>query len=232
MVRVKQVIFREIPFPILLLSFHTTANNTQPQHHKQLAELQYEAIIVPQTLAAGALSVCITIGGRIYEWKSTKEVRFANNNAHALTLSVGENFVSGDIMLVGDWTVGTVGDLSTVTNKGGNMVVAVTNKDGSMILWSWRLWFSDIVVDKISGFASIATEIPNSKKIMDRNLGAKSVNGEGVETYGLLYQWGRKDPFKGSVTQLQTLAKHTIYTPENIDGIKLNLTKTTNALLL
>jgi len=33
---------------------------------------------------------------------------------------------------------------------------------------------------------------------MDRNLGAATVTTNTVSTLGLLYQWGRKDPFPGS----------------------------------
>ena len=117
----------------------------------------------------------------------------------------------------------TVSDLSTVAPKGGNMIVAVTKANGTDILWSWHLWFSDIAVDKVTGVASTATEVKSTQKIMDRNLGAKSIDGAGAETYGLLYQWGRKDAFPNSVTA--TGEEPTIYTPANIDGAQLNLNK-------
>ena len=46
--------------------------------------------------------------------------------------------------------------------------------------------------------------------MMDRNLGATSATRGNVGTYGLLYQWGRKDPFMGScATSGTTLAAST-----------------------
>lgn len=49
---------------------------------------------------------------------------------------------------------------------------------------------------------------------MDRNLGATSANPGAVGSLGLLYQWGRKDPFLGSSSILSnTDAKSTITWP-------------------
>ena len=73
--------------------------------------------------------------------------------------------------------------------RNGNALVAVTD-DAGTILWSWHLWFT---ADAFST-ASI-----NGYEMLDRNLGALSAKPEdGVATFGLLYQWGRKDPFIGS----------------------------------
>lgn len=67
-------------------------------------------------------------------------------------------------------------------NKDGNAIVAATAADGT-ILWSWHIW---------------STEAPNDVNcgtwtLMDRNLGATMASGE--ESFGLYYEWGRKDPF-------------------------------------
>lgn len=75
----------------------------------------------------------------------------------------------------------------------GNAVVAVRDFDGK-ILWSWHIWIpeTNIVTSSFGGIMG--------KDLMDRNLGAL-VAAEAVETvvsplsYGLVYQWGRKDPF-------------------------------------
>ena len=72
----------------------------------------------------------------------------------------------------------------------GNAVVAVKDYN-DVILWSWHLWF---VEDEIKSQDYAA----GAGLVMDRNLGAvSSVPGE-VGAIGLLYQWGRKDPFLGS----------------------------------
>lgn len=73
----------------------------------------------------------------------------------------------------------------------GNAVVAV--KDGSdKILWSWHLWFTDapVTTSTVSTAAGVV--------MMDRNLGAlrASYNSSDTFDFGLLYQWGRKDPFQ------------------------------------
>ena len=72
--------------------------------------------------------------------------------------------------------------------KEGNAVVGVTGSDGKL-LWSWHLWFTN---DDIQ-----TQTYPGGAKMMDRNLGALSAtyNADNTEDYGLMYQWGRKDPF-------------------------------------
>lgn len=96
----------------------------------------------------------------------------------------------------------------------GNAVVAA--KDGaSKILWSWHIWATaafdgdNIKVQKyetrprngISGYENITKRTFN---MMDRNLGAASAMPasktaeEVIKTYGLIYQFGRKDPFPGA----------------------------------
>ena len=74
----------------------------------------------------------------------------------------------------------------------GNLTLYVTGDDGDL-LWSWHLWCTDIPVEKTH------TNSDGSRfTLMDRNLGAVSANPEDGElTYGLYYQWGRKDPFDG-----------------------------------
>lgn len=70
----------------------------------------------------------------------------------------------------------------TCANKDGNAVVAATAADGT-ILWSWHLWSAEPPKDVDCG----------TWTLMDRNLGATMPSGE--ESFGLYYQWGRKDPF-------------------------------------
>ncbi len=72
----------------------------------------------------------------------------------------------------------------------GNAVVAVKDANGT-ILWSWHLWFTD---DDLEGSAQT---YPGGAVFMDRNLGALDAI-ESPANYGLLYQWGRKDPFLAS----------------------------------
>ena len=58
---------------------------------------------------------------------------------------------------------------------------------------------------------------------MDRNLGATSATPGDVGALGLLYQWGRKDPFLGSSSiSSSTLAKSTIAWPSAVSSNSSN----------
>lgn len=72
--------------------------------------------------------------------------------------------------------------------KEGNAVIAAKNENGT-ILWSWHIWFTDRPQEQV---------YPDNGTMMDRNLGATSATTGDVGALGLLYQWGRKDPFLGS----------------------------------
>ncbi len=76
------------------------------------------------------------------------------------------------------------------TFKEGNAVIAAKDASGS-ILWSWHIWLTDKPVDQIYN--------NGAGTMMDRNLGATSATPGDVGALGLLYQWGRKDPFLGGV---------------------------------
>lgn len=76
----------------------------------------------------------------------------------------------------------------------GNTDVSVGDVKGVKVLWSWHIWFTEQPAEQ---------KYENSIKqyagtLMDRNLGATSGTLGKVEFLGLLYQWGRKDPFPGS----------------------------------
>ena len=78
------------------------------------------------------------------------------------------------------------------TLKAGNAVIAAKDSEGK-IIWSWHIWIPA---------TAIATDTYNlfNKAMMDRYLGAlvaATVDSVPVESYGLTYQWGRKDPFVG-----------------------------------
>lgn len=74
------------------------------------------------------------------------------------------------------------------TANKGNAVIAVKDAGGT-ILWSWHIWLTDKPADQVYN--------NNAGTMMDRNLGATSATPGSVGALGLLYQWGRKDPFLG-----------------------------------
>ena len=79
------------------------------------------------------------------------------------------------------------------TLKPGNAMVAAKDANGK-ILWSWHIWVpaTPIVTANFGGIMGV--------DLMDRNLGAlvatAATDAEVDPTsYGMMYQWGRKDPF-------------------------------------
>lgn len=77
--------------------------------------------------------------------------------------------------------------------KEGNAVIGAYDTGGTLI-WSWHIWAVDYDPE------ASAVDF-NGLKMMDRNLGALANDNSTVEkilaSYGLYYQWGRKDPFIG-----------------------------------
>lgn len=81
--------------------------------------------------------------------------------------------------------------------EGGNVGIALYDRNG-VILWTWHIW---IVPEGVTG-KQFGDYI-----LMDRNLGATYApssatdvtDGNALSTYGLYYQWGRKDPMFGPV---------------------------------
>lgn len=81
----------------------------------------------------------------------------------------------------------------TATGDRGNLVLAAFDTAGS-IVWSWHIWCT--ATPESRTFA-------NGKTFMDRNLGATSATPGSTDSFGLLYQWGRKDPFYGGLNTEQ-----------------------------
>lgn len=82
----------------------------------------------------------------------------------------------------------------TASSTPGNAVVAAYN--GSTIVWSWHIWVTDYTPSASSVTNGVIYSF-NNRTWMDRNLGATTATPATVTTFGLLYQWGRKDPFPG-----------------------------------
>lgn len=74
----------------------------------------------------------------------------------------------------------------------GNAVVAFTVNE--VVYWSWHIWVTDYNPDN-----PVEQREVNGRMWMDRNLGAMAnkYTDDGAAR-GLLYQWGRKDPFPGA----------------------------------
>ena len=92
----------------------------------------------------------------------------------------------------------------------GNAVIAAKDASGT-ILWSWHIWLTDEPEGQVY--------YNNAGTMMDRNLGATSATPGDVGALGLLYQWGRKDPFLGSSSiSSNTVAKSTLTWPSGVSS--------------
>ena len=104
----------------------------------------------------------------------------------------------------------------TTTFKAGNAVIAAKDAADN-IIWSWHIWMPETAI-ATSTYGDVAT-----KPIMDRYLGALTVATEWATaadadglSFGLLYQWGRKDPFPnvydaGSRTAAKVTGEQFVY---------------------
>ena len=104
------------------------------------------------------------------------------------------------------WATGTdKGLISNVNYAGGTISFKVEKYEqasivialfkGSVITWSWHIWMSDVKDQPINGYG-----------FQDRNLGANALSANDPASIGLLYQWGRKDPFIGTRVMDNTLS--------------------------
>ena len=98
--------------------------------------------------------------------------------------------------------------------KEGNAVIAAYDSQRKVI-WSWHIW----VTDKPKNVTYDIMVDGRSLTLLDRNLGATAAIVENVPgaprdsllllTYGLYYQWGRKDPSMGPPSA--------VYTPQSTE---------------
>ena len=98
------------------------------------------------------------------------------------------------------------------TQKRGNALIAAYNSEGD-IVWSWHIWVTENEPGNVSSAILYTTYAWNEDgintsvrvpgyDIMPCNLGALRYTPEGgsvTDTYGMLYQWGRKDPFPPAI---------------------------------
>ena len=82
--------------------------------------------------------------------------------------------------------------------KEGNALLGAYDAHDNLI-WSWHVWVTDFDPDAAGG----AVEF-NGQSMMNRNLGARATvdasTAGTLESFGLFYQWGRKEPFIGPVS--------------------------------
>ena len=109
----------------------------------------------------------------------------------------------------------------------GNAVIGVYDEDGN-VLWSWHIWITDSLEEMAR---TVSTDGAGTITLLDRNLGATEGRwidaSDALDTYGLYYQWGRKDPSMGPATwnyRMKSLVTSTYYDfslePKNAAEVK------------
>ena len=120
----------------------------------------------------------------------------------------------GDLLIGARYEDGYIAFKTADTFKEGNAVIAAKDASGT-ILWSWHIWLTDQPQGQVY--------YNNAGTMMDRNLGATSATPGDVGALGLLYQWGRKDPFLGSSSISSKIeAKSTITWPSAVSSNSTN----------
>lgn len=140
----------------------------------------------------GTANCYIVSGTGLYKFSTVKgnssESVGAVSSAEVLWESFGTDVTPsvGDLVKNVSYSDGKITFQTADTFKEGNAVIAAKDTSGN-ILWSWHIWFTDHPKGHVY-FNKAGT-------MMDRNLGATSATPGDVGALGLLYQWGRKDPF-------------------------------------
>ena len=190
--------------------------------YKQDVEVkENETTVVKVALEEGSDAVSLSSNGIAncyivsqsgeYSFPTVKGNSSESVGAVASAAVLWESFGTSQTPLVGDliskvlYSNGIITFQTNNTFKEGNAVIAAKDASGK-ILWSWHIWLTDQPQGQ--------EYYNNAGTMMDRNLGATSATPGDVGALGLLYQWGRKDPFLGSSSiSSNTQAESTITWP-------------------
>ena len=96
---------------ILANQYNFTAGTAESKH----STAKYESIIVPQTIAAGQLTVSFKIGNRSYSWTNTQAYTLEQGKQYTLPLTVGNDGVTAGsrAFTASNWENGIGGNLVT-----------------------------------------------------------------------------------------------------------------------
>ena len=186
----------------------TTKSFVAPSGYTDLsAKSSANCYIVNQN---GSYCFCVVRGNDSFDWLYQTKV------SEVLWESFGTSTAPsvGDLIKSVSYDDGYIAFQTAETYKEGNAVIAAKDASGT-ILWSWHIWFTDQPQEQVY-YNNVGT-------MMDRNLGATSAEPGDVGALGLLYQWGRKDPFLGSSSiDSNSVAKSTIIWPSAVSTSSSN----------
>ena len=173
------------------------------------------------SLSSNGTANCYVVSSSgTYSFPTVKGNSSQSVGAVASAAVLWESFGTSQTPLVGDliskvsYSNGIITFQTNNTFKEGNAVIAAKVVSGK-ILWSWHIWLTDQPQGQVY--------YNNAGTMMDRNIGATSATPGDVGALGLLYQWGRKDPFLGSSSiSSSTLAKSTLTWPSPVSSNSSN----------
>lgn len=145
-----------------------------------------------------------TIKGLKIIWQD-KDVIGDNTNGDLVTISSSASNYTKYDDIIKEFTI------DVKTNKEGNALIGAYNNAECTgdVLWSWHIWVTDNEPDNVGNAIRYTTyewdkdgiyvnkaRVPGYQ-VMPCNLGAKALINTNTDrkAFGLLYQWGRKDPF-------------------------------------
>ena len=143
--------------------------------------------------ASGTANSYIVTGSGVYRFKDAtgNAESTASGSAIADWLWADANGLIYDITRENDGYIAF-----TAGSTKGNAIVAGRRTSDDRIMWTWHIWLTDDPTETICYGNS------TDYRYMDRNLGATTATEDVLTSYGLYYEWGRKDPFPASSTVL------------------------------
>ncbi len=163
---------------------------------KEGLDFGVEQTAVTDLSKAGIANSYIVTGPGYYKIKAANIGGSIDTQDIANVEVLWETYGTDELINVGDLVYNVVlsGEyiIFNASGKKGNALIAAKDAQGK-VLWSWHIWLTDQPEEQ--------TYNNGAGIVMDRNLGATSAaKSDGARTFGLFYQWGRKDPFIGAGT--------------------------------
>lgn len=193
-------------FTPLLFLFFSISFFSQTVDHKKAPNSYIYDINLANSLNYSGLKIPVKKAFEI--WKTSDFFKVSSSNTPIPTGSLSASVYWEDVPgLIADVSVeygSTLEESKIAVNinngKGkGNAVIAF--KVDNQIYWSWHIWVTDNPENGVNyqhGFESNFDDAPVAIIYMDRNLGAVSnhfLGNNWQRSTGLMYEWGRKDPF-------------------------------------
>ena len=154
-------------------------------------------------------------GGTSVVWQQEEGSQLTDLTA---TNTNNGSIVNGEITITRDQTEGKAIATIPLTGAKGNAVIALkSTQDNKPIVWSFHIWVSEV------NDVPCQTESMGTYSILDRNIGATSIDGS-LNSFGVNYQWGRKDPFPRRLTNQSGTSVYgdVLKTSERSPSIKVN----------